>query len=96
MLELFEAVLRGDVCEIDSFRIGPVEMPVRDAQGDRVATKMALAHSVDARKKLRFLCLKGRCVEAVDGTPLRIEHWADAVEFAAYAKTVKTVLGGRD
>ena len=23
-----------------------------------------------------------------DGTPLRIEHWADEVEFAAYAKTV--------
>jgi len=94
MLDLFEVVLYGEVCETDSFRIGPVEMPVDDNQGDRVA--MALAHSVDAKKKLRFLCLKGRCVEVDDGTPLRIEHWADEVEFAAYAKTVKTVLGGWD
>jgi hypothetical protein len=76
MLDLFEVVLYGEVCETDSFHIGPVEMPVDDNQGDRVAT--ALAHSVD------------------DGTPLRIEHWVDEVEFAAYAKTVKTVLGGRD
>ena len=76
MLDLFDMVLYGEVCETDSFRIGPVEMSVDGNQGDRVAT--AFAHSVD------------------DGTPLRIEHWADEVEFAAYAKTVKTVLGGRD
>ena len=87
MLDLFEVVIYGEVCETDSFHIGPVEMPVDDNQGDRVATALA---------KLRFFCLKGRCFEVDDGTPLRIEHWADEVEFAAYAKTVKTVLGGRD
>ncbi len=45
MLDLFELVLYGEVCETDSFRIGPVEMSVDGNQGDRVAT--ALADSVD-------------------------------------------------
>ena len=81
----------------------PSEMRAEDRKksmvlrGSRRTTAGAvqLKHLV-SKKKLRFICLKGRCVEADDGTPLRIEHWADEAEFAAYAKTVKTVLGGRD
>jgi hypothetical protein len=96
MLELFEAVLRGETCMLSSFRIGPVERTVTDADGERLGTQMALAHSVDSSKKLRFLCLKGRCVYKDDDTPLRLEHWSDAAEFAAYAKDIKCMLGERD
>ena len=52
-----------------------------------------LSHTVDSKKKLRFLCLKGRCTEAEDGTPLRLDWWQSAEEFAEYAKTIQTPLG---
>ena len=49
-----------------------------------------------SKKKLRFLCLKGRCTEGEDGTPLRLEWWQSAEEFAEYAKTIQTPLGASD
>ena len=95
MLDLFEVVLRGETCMLSSFRIGPVERNIVDTDGERLGTQMALAHSVDSSKKLRFLCLKGRCVYE-GGLPVRIEHWRDEAEFKAYAKTIKCVLGDRE
>eukprot|EP01043_Picozoa_sp_COSAG02_P000153 COSAG02_NODE_2_length_75708_cov_87.013953_56_plen_1442_part_00 len=83
MLDTFEAVLNGEVCEVDYFRIGS-------------KANSQLEHTVDAKKKLRFLCLKGRCIEDEDGKPERIEWWKNAEEFAAYAKTIKTALGANE
>lgn len=80
MLDTFEAVLNGEVCEVDYFRIG-------------ADSSSQLNHTVDAKKKLRFLCLKGRCIEDEDGKPHRIEWWDSAEEFSEYAKTIKTALG---
>ena len=82
MLDTFEAVLNGEVCEVDYFRIGS-------------KPNSQLEHTVDAKKKLRFLCLKG-CVDNEDGKPERIEWWKDAEEFAAYAKSIKTALGANE
>ena len=83
MLDTFEAVLAGKTCEVDYFKIGP------DAASQ-------LKHTVDSKKKLRFLCLKGRCTEGEDGSPLRVDWWQSAEEFAEYAKTIQTPLGASD
>jgi hypothetical protein len=87
ILDTFEAVLDGAKPLLNFFRIG--------AGSDK-----QLFHTVGAKKMLRFLCLKGRCLdengrgvfesEHPMGTrPHRLEWWKDEHEFRTYAQSIR-------
>ncbi len=76
MLRTFERVLAGEVAEVPHFSI-------------TAQKSFELRHSIEASKRLRFVCLKG-AIQG-EGRDSVIRWWQDPTEFVAYAKALKPI-----